>query len=168
MANNNSSKKDSFCRFIMLQELLAKNWLESHDEVLENLICHSAQFSDLLLIIKTKNWFLTLSERSDELFRRLQCTCMHGGKNLKARLLPAQFCLSHQFCLDIHSNNLGIKTEKLPSYHLILLTFIPTPKYLQKITPKNTFNKHSQINTLSEMPSAKHLQKDLQKITFKK
>ena len=103
---------------------------------------------------------------------------------------PAQFCLSHLFCLDIHSKNLGIKTEKLPSYHLILLTFIPTAKYLQKylqkvpsectfrkihsvkhlqkVSPKNTFNKHSQINTLSEMPSAKHLQKDLQKITFKK
>ena len=115
----------------------------------ENLICHSSQFSDLLLIIKTKNWFLTLSERSDELFRRLQCTCMHGGENLKARLLPAQFCLSHQFCLDIHSKNLGIKTEKLPSYHLILLTFIPTAKYLQKFF----LNKYLKWNAFSKTPS---------------
>ena len=51
------------------------------------------------LLMKTNsNWFLTLSERSDELFRRRQCTCMHGGENLKALLLStSQLCLSHQF-----------------------------------------------------------------------
>ena len=51
------------------------------------------------LLMKTNsNWFLTLSERSDDLFRRRQCTCMHGGENLKALLLStSQLCLSHQF-----------------------------------------------------------------------